>query len=96
MTGFRGGEQVVIRHNGQPVHTFERIMSDALQRHREAEYEAGDHGQVIDLWRLVTPMPRQQQKKLPPLPAVDPTAPLAERIHQINERLKQIDGRKWA
>jgi hypothetical protein len=81
----------LITQDGRDVHIFERTMSDALLRHI-AEHEPD--GEVIDLWRLLTPMRRRQAKKYPALPPIDCTAPLCERMHQDDQRIRQLNGRR--
>lgn len=66
MTELLGGERVTIVAGNTVVQTFERTMSDALQRH-----VVDQATEVIDLWRLVTPMSAKQKRKLPPLPDLD-------------------------
>jgi hypothetical protein len=84
-----GGERVTIVFDDHTVQTFERTMSEALQRH-----VADEDTEVIDLWRFVTPMSARQKRRLPPLAEVDLSAPLRDQIKQGMERIEQMERRE--
>lgn len=92
MTELRGGERVEIFDNvtGYHLQTFERAMSEAMERHVEAEGAPN----VIDVWRLVTPMSTKQKRKLQPLPKVDLSAPLSVQTGQVGRIIRRIVGRE--
>jgi hypothetical protein len=94
VTQLRGGEQVIIVHDGQPVHTFERTMSDALLDHVVKEDPPGG---FIDLWRLITPIPRKHERKLDksrPLIELDSSDSPETRLGKIVKRQKEIAHRR--